>query len=152
MPDRALRLLTYRELELMVCGDAFVDVPTLRSHATYQGWDARDRVVQSFWRVFAALSNEDRSKFIRFTWGRSRLPKPAQWTKPFKLTKKNGGDGQLPIAHTWCAHSAYAPHVICGFGFSFFQIELPSYSSDEVMRKNLLIAIHYGTGGEFHIA
>ena len=30
---------------------------------------------------------------------RSRLPK-GTWERPFKLTKKSGGDNQLPIAHT----------------------------------------------------
>lgn len=30
---------------------------------------------------------------------------------------------------------------------SFFQIELPEYSSDDIMRSRLLAAVHYGMGG-----
>lgn len=49
------------------------------------------------------FSQEDRSKFIRYCWGRSRLPKPSSWppNTPFKLTKHNGDDRMLPLSHTW---------------------------------------------------
>lgn len=57
--------------------------------------------VQRFWRVFRELSNDDRSKFIRFAWGRARLPKLEHWTVPFKITRHGGGDTAMPIAHTW---------------------------------------------------
>ena len=61
---------------------------------------------------------------MRFAWGRSRLPKEADWSthgQPFKLTKKNGGDGAgYPLAHT-----------------CFFQLEFPEYSSDDVAVQRL---------------
>ena len=66
---------------------------------------------------------------VRLRTGRTRLPKESRWSHPFKLTRKNGTDAMLPIAHT-----------------CFFQIELPPYSSDEVMRQRLLTAIHYSSG------
>ena len=60
---------------------------------------------------------------------RSRLPKADNWDRPFKLTKKNGGDDILPLAHT-----------------CFFQIELPAYSTDEIMKQRLIAASTYGIG------
>lgn len=135
VPASALMPLTWRELELLVCGDDFVSVARLRSHATYQGWDASSEVVQRFWRVMESLSQEDLVGFVRLTWGRSRLPREDQWPEdmPFKLTKNNRGDEALPLAHA-----------------CFFQMELPQYSSDDIMRRRLLAAINYG-GGEFEI-
>jgi hypothetical protein len=56
--------------------------------------------VERFWRVFRTMPDTDRSLFIRFAWGRARLPRPENWTMPFKITRKGGGDNQLPIAHT----------------------------------------------------
>ena len=99
-----------------------MDVEVLRSHTTYHGYEkvcartlrrvvvwcgvpractAQDsRACKWFFNALQSFTGEERSKFIRFAWGRSRLPKGASWDKPFKLTKKNGGDAQLPIAHT----------------------------------------------------
>mmetsp|Transcript_16694 Transcript_16694/g.53294 ORF Transcript_16694/g.53294 Transcript_16694/m.53294 type:complete len:892 (+) Transcript_16694:267-2942(+) len=134
VPERALQLFTAPELELLVCGDPTVDVALLKQHTTYHGYNRDDSVCRRFWEVLAQFTDEERSKFIRFAWGRSRLPAPRDWDRPFKLTRKNGSDNQLPLAHT-----------------CFFQIELPPYSSKEIMRKRLLTAIHYGLG-EFMMA
>ena len=35
--------------------------------------------VKRFWRVMETLEQSDRQKFIRFVWGRSRLPREADW-------------------------------------------------------------------------
>ena len=133
IPERALRLFTWRELEVMVCGDPHVDVALWRSKTTYQGWSGDNPVVQRFWRVVASMSSQDRQQLLRFTWGRSRLPRANAWPAdtPFKLTcKHSGGDNALPIAHT-----------------CFFQLELPQYTTDEVLKRRLLAAAHFGLGG-----
>ena len=88
-----------------------------------------NEVGQRFWRVMEGLSNKDRSLFLRFTWGRSRLPKSDNWPRPLKLCYKDAGDEMLPLAHT-----------------CFFQLELPQYSTDAIMRERLLVAIHFGAG------
>lgn len=110
--------------------------------------------MKRFWRVFRDLDNADRSQFIRFAWGRARLPRPENWTVPFKLTRHHGGDSSLPIAHTWygCC-SGHVPRLclVCLRPVmtlhSFFQVEVPNYSSDEIMRSRLLAAAHFGLGG-----
>ena len=84
-------------------------------------------MVKRFWKVMEGLDNKDRSQFFRFTWGRSRLPHKDNWPRPFKLVARNYGDDMLPLAHT-----------------CFFELELPQYSTDQIMRERLLIAIHYG--------
>lgn len=47
------------------------------------------------------FSDDDRSLFIRFTWGRSRLPNIKQWTLPFKVVKKEASLNSLPVSHTY---------------------------------------------------
>jgi len=126
VPLRVLRLCRWHELEAYVCGDPTIDVEELKKHTTYHGYNEGDRTCSRFWRVFQSMTPEERSKFVRFSWGRSRLPR-GKWTKPFKFTKRNGGDDQLPIGHT-----------------CFFQVEMPAYSSDSVMKKRILTAINWG--------
>ena len=111
-----------------------ISVEILRKHTVYIGWTENHPVVQRFWRVMNELTDKDRSQFLRFTWGRSKLPKTDNWSRPFKLTYSGAGDEMLPIAHT-----------------CFFQLELPQYSSDTIMRERLLVAFHYGSSGEFII-
>jgi HECT-domain (ubiquitin-transferase) len=135
VPERAVRLCTWSELELHVCGDPHIDVAVLRENTVYVGgYSNSHSTVQRFWRVLDSLSDEERSKLVRFSWGRSRLPK-GRWPRPFKLTRRGGGNNQLPIGHT-----------------CFFQLELPEYSTDAIMRQRILTAITYGLDGSFLVA
>lgn len=135
IPPRALQLLTWREIELLVCGDPVVDVDLLKKHTQYDSYEADSEGVARFWRCFEILSNEERGKFIRFSWGRSRLPEPGQFSRKFRLSKRGGNDGSLPVAHA-----------------CFWQVEWPEYSTDEIALQRMRIAINYGMSGEFLIA
>ena len=95
----------------------------------YVGWSETHPVVQRFWRVMSELSNKDRSQFLRFAWGRSRLPKTSNWSRPFKLNYSKAGDELLPVSHT-----------------CFFLLDLPQYSTDAIMKERLRVAIHFGSG------
>lgn len=101
----------------------------MKMHTVYVGWSETHPVVQRFWRVMSELSNKDRSQFLRFAWGRSRLPKTNNWPRPFKLNYSKAGDELLPVSHT-----------------CFFQLDLPQYSTDAIMKERLLVAIHFGSG------
>lgn len=132
VPQRVLSLCSAAELEVLTCGDPVIDVELLKAKTTYHGYHQNDRTCKHFWAVMRSLPNEDRSRFIRFVWGRSRLPKPSEWSssEPFKFTKKSGGDGALPIAHT-----------------CFRQLECPAYSSEDIMRQRLMTAMNFGMDG-----
>ena len=69
----------------------------------------------------------ERTAFLRFVWGRTRLPlNVGLFPQRFKLQSFNLGppDNYYPVAHT-----------------CFFSLELPSYSSLEVMKDKLRYAI-----------
>jgi hypothetical protein len=76
IPAAALRLLSWRELELRVCGVADVDLAALRRHTVYRpaGFSEESPVVQRFWAALEAFSPEQRALFLQFAWARSRLP------------------------------------------------------------------------------
>lgn len=128
IPLHMLSLYTAEELEEMVCGCAEIDVSLLQSIAEYSGCSASDPHIVNFWAIMQShFTNVERSAFIRFTWGRSRLPlTAASFTQRFKIQSfgKSPADNYFPLAHT-----------------CFFSIELPRYSTLEIMREKLLYAI-----------
>lgn len=130
-PMRALTLLTWQEMEILTCGSPKIDIALWKQHTRYDGYNEGDETVALFWEAMESFSDEQRSDFVRFAWGRSRLPR-GKWPQPFKLTKKGGRDStlSLPVAHT-----------------CFFSVELPPYTTIEKMRSMLLATINFGLGG-----
>lgn len=128
VPPAVLPLFTWEEVELQACGRPGVDVDLLQANTEYDDdVSSSDAHIQSFWRVLRAFDERDRSQFLRFVWARSRLPsKAVDFHQKFKIHSPTGEgarqdpDQYLPKAHT-----------------CFFSINLPRYSSDEVMAKKL---------------
>jgi E3 ubiquitin-protein ligase HERC2 len=103
-----------------------VNIDILMEMTNYEGIDSTANHVKWFWEVLREVTPKDRQLFLRFVWGRSRLPQGKNF-KRFKLTALNKGgneDGYLPVSHT-----------------CFFQLDLPTYSSKDVVREKLLYAI-----------
>lgn len=75
VPVPLLSLFTGYELETMVCGSQEIPLDLLKSVATYKGIDACAPLVQWFWEVMEEFTNQERSLFLRFAWGRTRLPR-----------------------------------------------------------------------------
>jgi len=130
VPERALNLYTWREVEVLVCGNPTFDMADWKNHTHYSGYSSDDDVIKTFWRVMESLTDEEKSMFVRFVWGRSRLPARGQaWTTNFHITKR-GNVNALPQAHT-----------------CFNSLELPPYGSEKLLREKILLACHYGVVG-----
>ena len=133
IPVSLLPILTWWELELLVCGKDGVDIDLLQANTEYDDDVDQDAPhILSFWRVLRSFDNEDRSRFLRFVWARDRLPNTGgELHQRFKIQAavgegpKEHPDKFLPKAHT-----------------CFFSLNLPSYSSDKVMKEKLLYAIY----------
>ena len=82
--------------------------------------------------ILTAFGDEEKQRFLRFSWGRTRLPLVEQgWTHRFVVStshvaKEFSPDKFLPEAST-----------------CFFQLNLPEYSSKLIMKERLLFAITY---------
>ncbi|OQS02576.1 regulator of chromosome condensation (RCC1) [Thraustotheca clavata] len=134
LPVPTLSLLTWRDLSVLTCGKATVDIDLLKRRTTYgDGCAATDAHIAYFWEVLKELSDAQKALFLRFVWGRSRLPThAADFTQDFKISgmpKAVGKpDAYLPLAHT-----------------CFFSIDMPAYTSKAVMKEKLLYAITHCT-------
>ena len=75
VPLPLLSLFTGPELEAMVCGSPEIPLALLKSVTTYKGVEAHCGLVRWFWEVMDEYSHVERSLFLRFVWGRTRLPR-----------------------------------------------------------------------------
>lgn len=100
IPSRFLSLLTFKELELEVCGSPEIDIDALKANTTYQGCSLHDPHIKFFWNVLNGFSQLERAQFLRFSWGRSRLPAGAKFSEKMKLQNSDADTTHLPVAHT----------------------------------------------------
>ena len=128
VPAQFLGLFDWRDLEVLVCGRPVLDVTDLRKRTVYRsGLSAEHPTVEYFWKALESFTPAERSRFLRFVWGRSRAPvSEAEWADTnFRLCGKNCNkpDDFLPVAHT-----------------CFFSMDLPFYTSYESCRQKVLYA------------
>uniref|UniRef100_A0A7S3IBS0 HECT domain-containing protein n=1 Tax=Anophryoides haemophila TaxID=46462 RepID=A0A7S3IBS0_9CILI len=124
-------------MEYAICGSKMVDFEMLRRHTEYKKpLKEHSDLVKFFWEAVNELSEIERLKFIKFCWAQERLPASDEefdkkqiklGLKPalYAAAKKNP-DKCLPKADT-----------------CFFNLELPNYSSKEILKKQLIIAISF---------
>ncbi|XP_075688157.1 E3 ubiquitin-protein ligase HECTD3 [Rhinoderma darwinii] len=106
VPQAVLDLLTWQELEKKVCGDPEISVEALKKLTRFEDLEPTDIRVQYFWEALNNFTNEDRSRFLRFVTGRSRLPAPI-----YIYPDKSGSDttDSLPESST-CSSTLYLPN------------------------------------------
>ncbi len=135
VPTQLLSLFTPQELELAICGRPDIDLVVLKKNTKYSGCNESTKEVSFFWEAMRSFSQEERSLFLRFVWGRARIPVTSDWPTKFtlRLLKSDKGlkDSYLPSAHT-----------------CFFSLDLPVYSSAQILREKLLKAITMCTSVE----
>ena len=124
VPMQLLNLFTWKQIETLVCGAPEIDVERLKSNTSYGDYNETHRVIIMFWEVLTEMTNDERVMFLRFVWGRSRLPATGTF-KQFTIERYHSEtpDKYLPISHT-----------------CFFSIELPEYTSKDIMRAKILYA------------
>ncbi len=127
VPVTALNLHSGEDLEKLVCGSPEIDLTLLKSCTEYRSCRSDSKHVQYFWQAMESFSTEERQAFIRFVWGRSRLPLTAGgFSSQFRIQgfDQSPADSYFPVAHT-----------------CFFSLELPAYSTLNIMKQKLLYAI-----------
>ncbi|CAM9566855.1 unnamed protein product [Choristocarpus tenellus] len=129
LPVELLVLFTAAEVEALFCGVPEVDVDLLQRATEYDGVGPTEPHVLYFWQALRRMDSEERSAFVNFCSGRSRLPgSAAEFAMNFKLTAPHRDydkpDNYLPIAQT-----------------CFFSLALPKYSSADMCLEKLRYAI-----------
>ncbi|XP_073987726.1 E3 ubiquitin-protein ligase HERC2 isoform X1 [Rhodnius prolixus] len=131
VPVPLLSLFSGYELETMVCGSPDIPLNLLKSVATYKGVDITSPLVQWFWEVMEEFSNQERSLFLRFVWGRTRLPRT--------IADFRGRDFVLQILDKYNPPDHFLPESYT----CFFLLKMPRYSCKVILREKLKYAIHF---------
>lgn len=118
-------------MERLICGVKKVDIELLKAH-TKLSPDLLEssKKVKWLWEILYEFDEEEKIKFVKFCWAQERLPSTSEEFLKLQITftiksyiDKNRKD-VYPRADT-----------------CFFSIELPEYTSKEVMKKMILQAI-----------
>ncbi|XP_015510519.2 E3 ubiquitin-protein ligase HERC2 [Neodiprion lecontei] len=131
VPVPLLALFSGVELETMVCGSPDIPLSLLKSVATYKGVDGTAPLIQWFWEVMEEFSNQERSLFLRFVWGRTRLPRT--------IADFRGRDFVLQVLDKYSPPDHFLPESYT----CFFLLKMPRYSCKPVLRQKLKYAIHF---------
>ncbi|XP_037554244.1 E3 ubiquitin-protein ligase HERC2 [Nematolebias whitei] len=131
VPVPLLSLFTGYELETMVCGSPDIPLHLLKSVATYKGVEPTASLIQWFWEVMESFSNTERSLFLRFVWGRTRLPRT--------IADFRGRDFVVQVLDKYIPPDHFLPESYT----CFFLLKLPRYSCKQVLEEKLKYAIHF---------
>ncbi|CAF3819369.1 unnamed protein product [Rotaria sp. Silwood1] len=131
VPWAYLTLFTAHKLEEVVCGKGYIDIEMLKRHTDYDGDHESSPHIQQFWSVLSDMFSEEQKKlFLIFVWRRSTLPySDNDFSTNFTiahLETSGNVDEALPRSYT-CA----------------FTLQLPAYSTKEIMYERLNYAITY---------
>jgi len=131
IPVPLLSLFTGYELETMVCGSPDIPLSLLKSVATYKGIEQSAPLVTWFWQVMEEFTNAERSLFLRFVWGRTRLPRT--------IADFRGRDFVLQVLDKYNPPDDFLPESYT----CFFLLKMPRYSCLSVLREKLKYAVHF---------
>ncbi|ESO89418.1 hypothetical protein LOTGIDRAFT_218809 [Lottia gigantea] len=131
VPVPLLSLFTGFELETMVCGSPDIPLTLLKAVATYKGIESTSSLIQWFWETMEDFTNNERSLFLRFVWGRTRLPRT--------IADFRGRDFVLQVLDKYNPPDHFLPESYT----CFFLLKMPRYSCKSVLREKLKYAIHF---------
>ncbi|KAJ8248211.1 hypothetical protein GJAV_G00239610 [Gymnothorax javanicus] len=127
---KVLELFQPNELQAMVIGNTNYDWKELERGTEYKGEYWREHpTIKFFWEVFHELPLEKKKKFLLFLTGSDRIPILGMRSLTLVIQPTGGGDEFLPVAHT-----------------CFNLLDLPKYSSKEVLQEKLIQAINHYEG------
>lgn len=122
----SLAMLTWEEVERRATGEKIIDPAVLKKVTSYNVSETNE-YVQRFWRVFEEFSEEDKRAYLKYTWGRSRMPSDTSSMQKQKIhICMDMTPESLPRSHT-----------------CFFQFDMPPYPTDEICHKKIMIAISF---------
>ncbi|CAF2136027.1 unnamed protein product [Rotaria magnacalcarata] len=131
LPLDSIKMFDEKEVELLISGLGEINVNDWRTYAIYKGgYTPENAVIQWFWKAIGSFNTEERTRFLQFVTGTSRLPMNGfreLWgsSGPQLFTIETWGDRtKLPRAHT-----------------CFNRLDLPPYENYQELRQKLVQAM-----------
>ena len=134
-PRRNFFFSSGEELELIICGngndESKYDFELLKKSCRYQdGYTKDSQTVIDFWSiVIDELTFKQKKQLLSFITGSDRVPIRGLSDLTITISRNGSNDQKLPTSHTCFDH-----------------ILLPQYSSKDILRERLLVAIENSQG------
>jgi HECT-domain (ubiquitin-transferase) len=131
---RSLSLFDPETLQSVVEGVQEIDISELRRVTRYVGWDANHRTVKDFWSIVKKFNTDEKKKLLEFVTASDRVPVGGMRNVQFVIQRNGVGDidGHLPTSYT-----------------CYGTLLLPEYSSKEVLREKVAMALENAKGFGF---
>lgn len=116
-----LTFVNHSVMDIRATGEKTIETERLKSITTFNV-SADHAIVQRFWNAFERMSQEERSAYLKFVWGRNRLPvslADLSYKHEVRLYSNLSNAG-FPQSHT-----------------CFFQLDIPDYQTDDMCYKRL---------------
>lgn len=120
-----LTFLNWDEIEKRACGGD-IEVSVLKSISEYRDMSEDSQMGKWFWKMFEAYTQEERKAYLKFVWGRSKIPVDVS-----NLYYKH----RISLYRHWPSNSLPKSHTC------FFMIDIPEYRSYEQMVEKITYAI-----------
>ncbi|CAH7145213.1 Herc3 [Phodopus roborovskii] len=122
---KVLELFQPAELRAMMVGNSNYNWEELEETAIYRGdYSSTHPTVKLFWETFHEFPLEKKKKFLLFLTGSDRIPIYGMASLQIVIQSTTNGEEYLPVAHT-----------------CYNLLDLPNYSSKEMMRARLTQAL-----------
>lgn len=141
IPKEILESVNSSELELLICGQPFIDVNDWNKNSVYKGeYNKNHKLVKWFWDEIYKFSQEDLRKLLQFSTGTSRVP-----INGFKNLESNRGE----IAK-FCLNSVvynennknnYIRAHTC-----FNRLDVPNFPNKEELHEAIIFVLKNNTG------
>ena len=130
-PITVMGILTWKEVEYRIIGPTEIDIEQLKKITCYSSCNENDEYIQRFWRTLEGFTQEERSMYLKFVWGRSRLPPP-------------GTDGiQNHVIYLFYQGEYFDHNLMLPQSHTcFFKLDLPRYTTDAACREKIIYAIY----------
>lgn len=136
LEKRSLNLFDPDLLQSVVEGVQEIDISELRRYTRYVGWlgDASHRTIKDFWSIVKKYGPEEKKKLLEFVTASDRVPVGGTRNLAFVIQRNGVGDidGHLPTSYT-----------------CYGTLLLPEYSSKEILREKLGMALENAKGFGF---
>ena len=122
--DSILTFASWSMFDVRATGEKTVNLERLRSITNYNVSDTHP-IVERFWNALERMTDEERSSYLKFVWGRNRLPMSLEglsYKHKIDLCTSFNKNG-FPQSHT-----------------CFFTLDIPEYETDDMCYKRLVEA------------
>ena len=127
---KAISMFTPKVLKDLVEGSRFIDVGGLQEVTHYEGgFMFDDHVISNFWSVVREFSQDQLRLLLEFVTASDRVPAGGIGSTNLAVQKNGDGDERLPTSLT-----------------CFAKLLLPAYTSKEVLKERLLLALENSKG------